>query len=226
MMELIRNDKKSKDSALSGSISKKHWFHLSTTLDAMEEEIYLEPKESGDNRSIDESGVPRICVSDTITRCFAAISCMVGQDSSFKSEQTPCYVFVTKTMTDAYRCEDEAVTDRQFTNEHWIVNPSTFVLVGRLSCVLCSRLNKNSRGSMVNCGGTHSELTAQRLHFRWICQLFRKCAFDCANEPWTSEEIQHHMQNPLCLDIKGKFRSPEIILDLNDLGDKNWRKAT
>lgn len=100
---------------------KRYWYHVSTTL--KNNTIHLIPwgDEDGFNRSGDEPSGNRICVSPTIEQCITAIP-----------YDPFCVLKIYRTKDKVKALRPIGVFDSKITKEGWLLEPTTFVLLGRL----------------------------------------------------------------------------------------------
>ena len=100
---------------------KRHWYHVSTTLE--NEREYLIPRdfENGFNRTPAEPLGARICVAPTIEQCITAIPYHLGETLS-----------IYRTQDKVRAKQPDGVFDINVTNEGWIEEPTSFVRIGYL----------------------------------------------------------------------------------------------
>ena len=102
---------------------RRYWYHLSSTLVALE--LTLTPWDNDDpvfNRSYLEPNIKRICVGPSISHCLTALPYSFG---------TSYYVYRTKNPVKADAPRD--VFDASVTKEGWIKKPTEFIKIGILS---------------------------------------------------------------------------------------------
>lgn len=100
--------------------TKRHWYHVSTTL--KRKKIHLIPwdESKSTNRSGDEPEGARICVAPTIEQCITAIPYYMDT----------LYIYKTENMVLPRKAI--GVYDAHITDEGWLEEPTTFVKIGTL----------------------------------------------------------------------------------------------
>jgi len=100
---------------------KRHWYHISTTLEKEEETLIPRDFEEGFNRTPAEPLGARICVAPTIAQCITAVPYALGE------------VFtVYKTKEKVLASKPDGVFDINVTNEGWLLEPTLFIKLGYL----------------------------------------------------------------------------------------------
>jgi hypothetical protein len=105
----------------------KHFFHITNGIDAPE--IVLEPRIPC---SCDEPQIPRICVAPTIGQCCAAAPICKNREYSIYRTQKP------QIGRSVYKVEDANIT-----KERWLLKPTCFILIGKISGQIVEFVNKN-----------------------------------------------------------------------------------
>lgn len=96
----------------------KYYYHI--TENNWGKQKTLLPRSNGDNRGVEESKTPRICVSPSIAQCMVAIYCY-GND---------WFVYRTKKKVNAK--EPISIADAHITDEKWLCKKTAFVRVGKI----------------------------------------------------------------------------------------------
>jgi len=100
---------------------RRHWYHVSTTLEKKHERLVPWDERKSFNRDCSEPSGKRICVAPTIEQCITAIPYCLG---------TILTIYRTKSPIIAKR--PQGVYDSHITEEGWIEKPMSFVKVGIL----------------------------------------------------------------------------------------------
>lgn len=102
--------------------TKRHWYHLSSTLKRLKVKLIPWDSVSGLNRTLSEPDGDRICVAPTIEQCIVAIP--YTYHSIFS-------IYRTESMVNATNPDD--VFDSGITHEGWILEPTTFIKIGTIN---------------------------------------------------------------------------------------------
>ena len=100
---------------------KRHWYHVSTTLENETEHLVPRDFENGFNRTPAEPLGKRICVSPTIEQCIVAIPYHLGE-----------VIAIYRTKNKVLAKKPIGVFDINITNEGWLEEPTPFIKVGML----------------------------------------------------------------------------------------------
>lgn len=112
---------------------KRFYYHV--TVKKMGDNVTLEPRKFGGNRSWEEGTLARTCVGPDVAHCLSAIPIM----------KKKYYVYRTKVHVQA--CYTRNVEDSRNTKERWLIRPIKFKLVNTIPLYVIKTLLDLTGGS-------------------------------------------------------------------------------
>ena len=137
---------------------RRHWFHISTTLQKESERLFPRDNDEGFNRSGREPNIKRICVSPTLEQCLTAVP---------YGKRDTIYIYRTRSKVKAI--PPVGVFDSAITMEGWITRPTWFDRVGILN--LEKIVDKKQKSIVMPEVASDGSLPLTKVLYRWWINL-------------------------------------------------------
>jgi hypothetical protein len=134
---------------------KRFYYHI-TNEDFGKKKI-LTPQETSPCRPVEEPNLPRICVAPSVPHCLVSVAI---------SGRNKIYVYRTFNKVQAYY--PYGVMDSHVTKEKWILAPTKFILVKKISIPVSGFIEEYTKGIPDNKRGL------QRFYLKMFKQIFNQ----------------------------------------------------